>query len=80
MITVTGKAGEFNVVPTLLTIGSGLGLLSLATVLADLALLNVATKRKFYKELKVLDYKSEKYFESHRHLFVSTNPNLESEQ
>ena len=51
LITVTGNAGEFNEVPTL---GNDRNL-SLATVLADLALLNVATKRKFYKELKVLD-------------------------
>ena len=58
----------------LLTIGSGLGLLSLATMLADLALLNIATKRKFYTELKVLDYKSQNYLEKNKHLFVHTNP------
>jgi hypothetical protein len=50
---VTGIAGKFNVVPTLLTVGSGLGLLSVATIVADIALLYVATKRKFYHDLKV---------------------------
>ena len=53
LITVTGIAGKFNVVPTLLTVGSGLGLLSVATIVADIALLYVATKRKFYHDLKV---------------------------
>ncbi len=50
---MTGIAGKFNVVPTLLTVGSGLGLLSVATIVADIALLYVATKRKFYHDLKV---------------------------
>ena len=59
LISVTGTAGKFNVVPTLLTIGSGLGLLSLATILADLALLNLSTKKKFYQDLKTIDYKSQ---------------------
>lgn len=99
LISVTGTAGKFNMVPLLLTIGSGLGLLSLATILTDLALLNITTKRKFYQDLKVIDYKSQqvkfifltlfilkwtnivflKYFEANKSLFVTTNPNLESD-
>lgn len=59
IISVTGTAGKFNLVPLLLTIGSGLGLLTLATLVADFCLLNIATKKKFYQDLKVIDYKSD---------------------
>jgi len=61
IISVSGKAGKFNVVPTLLTIGSGLGLLSVATLVADFFLLYCAKKRKFYHDLKELDYKNPKH-------------------
>ena len=61
VISVSGKAGKFNVVPTLLTIGSGLGLLSVATIVADFFLLYCAKKRHFYHDLKELDYKNPKH-------------------
>lgn len=59
IITVTGKAGKFNVLPLLTTLGAGIGLLSLATVFADLAMMNFLKKRDLYKKLKELDYKDE---------------------
>ena len=51
------KAGKFNMVPLLLTIGSGLGLLTIATVVADIVLMSCAKKKKIYQKLKILDHK-----------------------
>ena len=57
LIVVEGKAGRFSFLPLLLTLGSGLGLLSLATIIIDIVLLNVMAKKIFYKEIKEFDYK-----------------------
>ena len=57
LIVVEGKAGRFSFLPLLLTLGSGLGLLSLATIIIDIVLLNVMAKKTFYKEIKEFDYK-----------------------
>lgn len=59
IITVTGEAGKFSFLPLLLTLGSGLGLLSLATIITDLILLNLTNKKLFYRQLKELDHKIE---------------------
>lgn len=59
VITVTGEAGKFSFLPLLLTLGSGIGLLSLATVVADLFMLNLLKRKEFYKGLKELNYKEE---------------------
>ena len=58
VINVTGKAGKFNLVPLLMALGSGLGLLSVATIVADIFLLYLTSEKKFYRELKELDYKN----------------------
>ncbi len=59
-ITVTGEAGRFNVLPLLVRLGSGLGLLSLATIITDLFLLNLTGKKKhLYRRLKELNHKNE---------------------
>ncbi|CAF0928527.1 unnamed protein product [Brachionus calyciflorus] len=55
VINVSGKAGKFNFVPLLITIGAGLGLLSVATIVADFFLLYLTSKKNFYRELKELD-------------------------
>ena len=52
IIEVSGKAGKFNFIPFFTTIGSGIGLLSIATLVADCLLLNLTKKRKFYQKLK----------------------------
>lgn len=52
VIRVTGKAGKFSVIPLLLNIGSGIGLLAIATVVCDLITFYVLEKGKFYKENK----------------------------
>ena len=54
-ITTTGQAGRFSIVPLLISVGSGLGLLSLATLVADLVLLNCSRKKKLYYNVKELD-------------------------
>ncbi|XP_013384595.1 P2X purinoceptor 4 isoform X2 [Lingula anatina] len=52
IITITGKAGKFNIVPMLLNIGAGLGLLTLSTVLSDIVVLYFLKYRSFYREKK----------------------------
>jgi P2X purinoceptor 4 len=59
IINVTGNAGKFNIVPLLISVGSGIGLLSVATIVVDCFLLNLAKKRNLYKEVKRLEYKKE---------------------
>ncbi|KAG9266094.1 P2X purinoceptor 4 [Astyanax mexicanus] len=51
-IMVFGKAGKFNVVPTLLNIGAGLGLMGLVTVVCDWFVLVFMRKRHLYRERK----------------------------
>ena len=54
---VTGKGGKFDFIPLLLTIGAGIGLLAIPTLISDCILLNFTKKRKFYQTLKEFDYK-----------------------
>jgi P2X purinoceptor 4 len=56
IINVIGKAGKFNFVPLLLTLGAGIGLLSVATILADIFLITCTKKKAVYRQLKELDY------------------------
>ncbi|OWF38786.1 P2X purinoceptor 4-like isoform X3 [Mizuhopecten yessoensis] len=55
IITVIGQAGKFNVVPLLLNIGSGLGLLAMATILCDVVVLYVLKAKNVYREKKYLN-------------------------
>jgi hypothetical protein len=52
IINVIGKAGQFNAIPLLLAIGSGLGLLSLSSLVAD-CYLQVKALRTKNKEDKI---------------------------
>lgn len=63
IITVDGTAGKFNLIPLMLSIGAGLGLLSLATIAADIVLVYCTKNRHTYHSLKELEYKKprEKY-------------------
>lgn len=54
---MTGKAGKFDFIPLLITVGSGIGLLAIPTIIADFLLLNATKKRKIYQQLKEYDYK-----------------------
>ncbi|XP_077152610.1 P2X purinoceptor 1-like [Ranitomeya variabilis] len=59
-ILVNGEGGKFDIIPTMTTIGSGIGIFGVATVLCDLMLLHVLPKRNYYKEKKFKHAKSEK--------------------
>uniref|UniRef100_A0A8C3VAG2 P2X purinoceptor n=1 Tax=Catharus ustulatus TaxID=91951 RepID=A0A8C3VAG2_CATUS len=51
-IIVFGKAGKFDVIPTMINIGSGLALFGVATVLCDVFVLYCMKKRYYYREKK----------------------------
>ncbi|XP_078251103.1 P2X purinoceptor 1 [Rhinoraja longicauda] len=51
-VMVHGKAGKFNIIPTMTTIGSGIGVFGVATIVCDLVLLHLLPKRNYYKEKK----------------------------
>ncbi|XP_044143786.1 P2X purinoceptor 1 isoform X2 [Bufo gargarizans] len=51
-ILVNGEGGKFDIIPTMTTIGSGIGIFGVATVVCDLMLLHVLPKRNYYKEKK----------------------------
>ncbi|XP_066492569.1 P2X purinoceptor 1 [Tiliqua scincoides] len=51
-ILVDGKAGKFDIIPTMTTIGSGIGIFGVASVLCDLLLLYLLPKRDYYKQKK----------------------------
>ncbi|KAF7244265.1 P2X purinoceptor 1 [Varanus komodoensis] len=51
-ILVNGKAGKFDIIPTMTTIGSGIGIFGVASVLCDLLLLNFISNRHYYKQKK----------------------------
>ncbi|XP_053135435.1 P2X purinoceptor 4 [Hemicordylus capensis] len=51
-IMVFGKAGKFDIIPTMINIGSGLALFGVATVLCDIIVLYFMKKRFYYREKK----------------------------
>ncbi|OXB84941.1 UNVERIFIED_CONTAM: hypothetical protein H355_016063 [Colinus virginianus] len=61
-IIVFGKAGKFDVIPTMINIGSGLALFGVATVLCDIVVLYCMKKRYYYREKK---YKYVEDYELH---------------
>ncbi|KAK4019347.1 hypothetical protein OUZ56_001370 [Daphnia magna] len=54
VIEVRGQGGKFNILPTLLNIGSGLALLGVTTVMCDFIILYFTKNRTFYKGVKYL--------------------------
>ncbi|XP_078361024.1 P2X purinoceptor 4-like isoform X1 [Oculina patagonica] len=54
MVMVYGEGGKFSAIPLFLNLGSGLALLSIATVLCDIVVLYVLQKKYFYREKKYL--------------------------
>ncbi|CAB1429899.1 unnamed protein product [Pleuronectes platessa] len=51
-IIVQSLARKFDIIPTLMAIGSGVGIFGVATVVCDLMLLYLLPKREFYKNMK----------------------------
>jgi hypothetical protein len=60
IINSFGTGGKFNIVPLLLTIGAGLGLMSISVLIADCFLLYCTRKRKIFKQFKRFDLNSAK--------------------
>uniref|UniRef100_A0A8C5RYM0 Purinergic receptor P2X 4 n=1 Tax=Laticauda laticaudata TaxID=8630 RepID=A0A8C5RYM0_LATLA len=59
-IMVFGEAGKFDIIPTMINIGSGFALFSVTTILCDIVILYFMEKRYYYREKKykfVGDYK-----------------------
>ncbi|GFW23672.1 p2X purinoceptor 4 [Trichonephila clavipes] len=52
IVMAQGRGGKFNIVPLLLNIGSGLGLLAVATILCDVVVLYILKKKDLYKSVK----------------------------
>lgn len=46
------QAGKFDVIPTMINVGSGLALLGVATVLCDVIVLYCMKKRYYYRDKK----------------------------
>ncbi|XP_036380270.1 P2X purinoceptor 5 isoform X1 [Megalops cyprinoides] len=57
-IMVSGKAGKFNIIPTIVNIGSGLALMGAGVFICDMVLLYMMKKSTFYREKK---FESAKY-------------------
>ncbi|XP_055513390.1 P2X purinoceptor 1 [Leucoraja erinacea] len=57
-VMVHGKAGKFNIIPTMTTIGSGIGVFGVATIVCDLVLLHLLPKRNYYKQKKFKNVES----------------------
>ncbi|KAM8976729.1 P2X purinoceptor 5 [Pelodytes ibericus] len=57
-ILVTGKGGKFNIIPTIINIGSGLALMGAGAFFCDLVLLYLIKKSHFYRDKKFEEAKS----------------------
>ncbi|CAF1057371.1 unnamed protein product [Brachionus calyciflorus] len=64
IINVSGIGGKFNLVPLMMTIGAGLGLMSISVLIADCVMLHCTKERKYFQKVKELDLN-----------FVDTNHN-----
>ncbi|XP_029427109.1 P2X purinoceptor 4 [Rhinatrema bivittatum] len=51
-VMVFGTAGKFDIIPTMINIGSGVALLGVATYLCDFIVLHILQKRNYYREKK----------------------------
>ncbi len=57
ILNVNGVAGKFSPLPLFLSLGSGIGLLTLCNIVADYCMLNFTSKRKIFQKVKQLDLK-----------------------
>ncbi|XP_040857312.1 P2X purinoceptor 5 isoform X2 [Ochotona curzoniae] len=51
-VLVNGRAGKFNIVPTVINLASGVALMGAVTFVCDLVLIYIIKKREFYREKK----------------------------
>ena len=52
IISVSSKAGKFDIIPLTMNIGSGIALLGIATVLCDFFVIYCLKNRKIYADAK----------------------------
>ncbi|XP_063811900.1 P2X purinoceptor 5 isoform X1 [Pseudophryne corroboree] len=57
-IMVNGKAGKFNIIPTIINIGSGLALMGAGAFFCDMVLLYFIKRSNFYRDKKFEEVKS----------------------
>ncbi|XP_078235282.1 P2X purinoceptor 5 isoform X1 [Pogona vitticeps] len=57
-VMVNGKAGKFNIIPTIINIGSGLALMGAGAFFCDLVLLYLLRKSNFYRGKKYEEVRS----------------------
>lgn len=57
IINVSGLAGKFNIIPLMMTIGTGFGLMSISVLVADCVMLHCTKERAFFQKMKELDIK-----------------------
>jgi len=52
VVLISGTGAKFDIIPMMVNLGSGLALLSVATVVSDIIALYILPKRKFYQGVK----------------------------
>ena len=57
IINVSGIAGKFNIIPLMMTIGTGFGLMSISVLVADCVMLHCTKEKAFFQKMKELDIK-----------------------
>ncbi|KAM5273496.1 P2X purinoceptor 5 [Ctenodactylus gundi] len=59
-VIVNGKAGKFNIIPTIINVGSGVALMGAGAFFCDLVLIYIIKKREFYRDKKYEEVRSVK--------------------
>jgi len=73
VVNVHGEARKFSFIPTLLNLGAGLALLSVATIICDIVVLYCLKNRLYYQEKKYLKVDGEDAFKGFRQM-AAGNP------
>ena len=77
IINVEAKAGKFNVVPTLLNLGSGLALLSVTTILCDLIILYLHKNKLLFYTHKYEQVVSDDSYNGYENMTIQDHPDSE---
>ncbi|XP_060607167.1 P2X purinoceptor 4-like isoform X2 [Ruditapes philippinarum] len=78
ILTLQGRAGKFSPVPLILNIGSGVAILSVATVLCDIMVLYVLKARQTYRQKKYLQVVGDDaYKHGEKQYLLSENTSVE---
>ncbi|CAD5125390.1 DgyrCDS13625 [Dimorphilus gyrociliatus] len=82
LIKVTGRAGKFNIVPLFLNIGSGIGLLGIATILCDFLMVHCLRKGYYYYDRKyfIVEDVDKEFSESYQEQVTSSQLQPQNEE